>query len=352
MPDLMDELRAIAPSHETPEWATKVAAGGREESAQPTVVRGVDNLRRSERAPGARRRTAWTLGLAAVVALIALVAATVWWAPWQPKVATPAGVPTTMKTAADQRPAESTARRQASGYVVQSPTMSAAVLCEAWKPEVTMDQGGCINVISTLTGIDWTAISWAKTGTDGTRAAAATVQGRLQGGSFAVDTVLNKMLPAPAQVADPSLCSAWPLAGTKPAEAEPLVQSLVDGYQATWWTGASVFSAGVLNIAVMADYVGSTREAVKSSSYKGAYCVGTLPGPTFADINRMDPAQISYYTGRGQRPVLSATQVGPLPRVNLVVSIRVPEQDAQVEAVYGPDWATYVFIDPIFTLVL
>src|SRR5664279_3672483 len=352
MPDLMDELRAIAPSHEIPEWATKVAAGGREESAQPTVVPGVDDLRRSEKAPEARRRTTWSLGLAAVAALIALVAATVWWAPWQPKVATPAGVPTTMKTAADQRPAESTARRQASGYVVQSPTMSAAVLCEAWKPEVTMDQGGCINVISTLTGIDWTAISWAKTGTDGTRAAAATVQGRLQGGSFAVGTVLNKMLPTPAQVADPSLCSAWPLAGTKPAEAEPLVQSLVGGYQAVWWTGATVFSAGVLNIAVTADYVGSTREAVKSSSYKGAYCVGTLPGPTFADINRMDPAQISYVTGRGQRPALSATQVGPLPRVNLIVSIRVPEQDAQVEAVYGPDWATYVFIDPIFTLVL
>ena len=88
MPDLMDELRAIAPSHEIPEWATKVAAGGRGESSQPTVVRDVDNLRRSERAPGARRRTAWTLGLAAVVALIALVAATVWWAPWQPKMAT------------------------------------------------------------------------------------------------------------------------------------------------------------------------------------------------------------------------------------------------------------------------
>jgi hypothetical protein len=352
MPDLMDELRAIAPSHEIPEWATKVAAGGREESAQPTVVRGVDDLRRSERAPGARRRTAWSLGLAAVVALIALVAATVWWAPWQPKVATPAGVPTTMKTAADQRPAESTARRQASGYIVQSPTMTSAVLCEAWRQDLTMDQGGCINVISTLTGIDWTAISWAKTGTDGSRAAAATVQGRLQGESFAVDTVLNKMLPAPAQVADPSLCSAAPLAGTKQADAEQLVQSLVGGYQAVWWTGATVFSAGVLNIAVTADYVGSTREAVKSSSYKGAYCVGTLPGPTFVDINRMDPAQISYYTGSGQRPFLSATHVGPLPRVNLIVTIRVPEQDQQIAAVYGPDWATYVFVDPEFTLVL
>ena len=352
MSDVLDELRAIAPGHEIPSWATKVATGGHEPPEGQPIVRGVDTRGSLHRPSGPRRRTAWTLGVAAVVALIALVAATVWWAPWQPKVATPAGVPTTMKTAADQRPAESTARRQASGYVVQSPTMSAAVLCEAWKPEVTMDQGGCINVISTLTGIDWTAISWAKTGTDGTRAAAATVQGRLQDGSFAVDTVLNKMLLAPAQVADPSLCSAWPLAGTKPAEAEPLVQSLVNGYQATWWTGASVFSAGVLNIAVTADYVGSTREAVKSSSYKGAYCVGTLPGPTFADINRMDPAQISYYTGSGQRPFLSATHVGPLPRVNLIVSIRVPEQDAQVEAVYGPDWATYVFIDPVFTLVL
>jgi hypothetical protein len=40
------------------------------------------------------------------------------------------------------------------------------------------------------------------------------------------------------------------------------------------------------------------------------------------------------------------------PRVNLRVSIRVPEQDQQVAAVYGPDWATYVFVDPVFTLVL
>jgi hypothetical protein len=61
MPDLMDELRAIAPSHEIPEWATKVAAGGRGESSQPTVVRGVDALRPSEkaRARGAVPRGPW-----------------------------------------------------------------------------------------------------------------------------------------------------------------------------------------------------------------------------------------------------------------------------------------------------
>jgi hypothetical protein len=352
MPDVLDELRAIAPSHEIPAWASKVAAGAHEPAEGQPIVRGVDALRLAPRTPGGRRRTSLLLGLAVVVALVALVIAAAWWKPWEPRVATPAGVPTTMKTAADQRPAEATARRQASGYIVQSPTMTSAVLCEAWRQDLTMDQGGCINVISALTGIDWSTIPWAKTGTDGSRAAAATVPGTLQGESFAVDTVLNKMLPAPAQVADPSLCSAAPLAGTKQADAEQLVQSLVGGYQAVWWTGATVFSAGVLNIAVTADYVGSTREAVKSSSYKGAYCVGTLPGPTFVDINRMDPAQISYYTGSGQRPFLSATHVGPLPRVNLIVTIRVPEQDQQIAAVYGPDWATYVFVDPVFTLVL
>jgi hypothetical protein len=354
MPDLMDELRAIAPSHEIPEWATKVAAGGREESAQPTVVRGVDDLRRSERAPGARRRTAWSLGLAAVVALIALVAATVWWAPWQPKVATPASTPTAMETAADQKPAAATARRQASGYIVQSPTMTSAVLCEAWRQDLTMDQGGCINVISALTGIDWSTIPWAKTGTDGTRAAAGTVQGTLQGESFAVDSVLEAILPTPSPAPELKLCSAAPLAGTTTKDAEQLVQSLVDGYQTVWWTGATSTSAGVLNIAVTADYVGSTRGAVKNSSYKGAYCVGTLPGPTFGDINRMDPAtHISYTSGIGSRNGFSGPpQTGPLPRVNLLVTIRVPEQDAQIAAVYGSDWATYVFIDPIFTLVL
>ena len=42
----------------------------------------------------------------------------------------------------------------------------------------------------------------------------------------------------------------------------------------------------------------------------------------------------------------------PLPWLNLRVTIRVPEQDQQVAAVYGPDWATYVFVDPEFTLVL
>jgi hypothetical protein len=353
MSDLMDELRAIAPSHEIPAWATKVAAGYEQGDERP-VVRALDTLRLPATVPGARRRTGLLLGLAAVVALIALVAATVWWQPWNPRVATPASPPSAMETAPDQKPAAATARRQASGSIVQSPTMSSAVLCEAWRQDITMDQGGCINVISTLTGIDWTAIPWAKTGTDGTRAAAGTVQGTFQGESFAVDSVLETILPTPSPAPELKLCSAAPLAGTTTKDAEQLVQSLVDGYQTVWWTGATSTSAGVLNIAVTADYVGSTRDAVKNSSYKGAYCVGTLPGPTFGDINRMDPAtQISYTSGIGSRNGFSGTlQTGPLPRVNLLVTIRVPEQDAQIAAVYGSDWASYVFVDPLFTLVL
>jgi len=356
MPDLMDELRAIAPSHEIPEWATKVAAGGREESAQPTVVRDVDDLRRSERAPRTRRRTAWSLGLAAVVALIALVAATVWWAPWQPKVATPASTPTAMETAPDQKPAAATARRQASGHIVQSPRMTSAVLCEAWMPNLTMDQGGCINTVITLTGIDWTTIPWAKTGTDGTRAAGATVQGTLQGESFAVDAVLNKMQPTPAPSVAPSLCDVTPVAGTKVSDAAVINWNFVDGFQATWPSRATSESIGVLNIAVTADYVSATRDFVTKSGYKGAYCVGTVPGPSMADINNLQRAldgnKIPYFAGIGQVPLLAAQQVGPLPRVNLRVAIRVPEQDQQIAAVYGPDWATYVFVDPEFTLVL
>src|SRR5665647_1558222 len=268
MPDLMDELRAIAPSHEIPEWATKVAAGGREESAQPTVVRGVDTLRRSARAKGTRRRAAWTLGLAAVVALIALVAATVWWAPWQPKMVTPASVPTAMQTAADQKPAAATARRQASGYIVQSPSMTSAALCEAWMPNLTMDKGGCINVISPLTGIDWSTIPWAKTGTDGTRAAGATVQGTLQGESFAVDAVLNKMQPTPAPSVAPSLCDVTPVAGTKVSDADVINWNFVDGFQTTWLSRATSDSIGVLNIAVTSAYVSSTRDFVTKSGYK------------------------------------------------------------------------------------
>jgi len=69
----MDELRAIAPSHEIPAWATKVAAGGQGEDAPPTVVRALDTLRLPETVPGTRRRTSWLLELAAVVTLIALV---------------------------------------------------------------------------------------------------------------------------------------------------------------------------------------------------------------------------------------------------------------------------------------
>jgi hypothetical protein len=257
-----------------------------------------------------------------------------------------------MTTGADQKPAAATARRQASGSIVQSPTMSSAVLCEAWRQDFTMDQGGCINVISTLTGIDWTTIPWAKTGTDGTRAAAGTVQGRLQGESFAVDSVLETILPTPSPAPELKLCSAAPLAGTTTKDAEQLVQRLVDGYQTVWWTGATSTSAGVLNIAVTADYVGSTRDAVKNSSYKGAYCVGTLPGPTFGDISRMDITQISYASGTGPHSLLYGQPSIALPRVNLRVMIRVPEQDPQLAAVYGSDWAAYVFVDPLFTLVL
>ena len=351
MPDMMDELRAIAPSHEIPAWATKVAAGGHEPTDDHPVVPGVGRLQRFDRPPLARRRTNLLLGLAAVVALVALVIAAAWWKPWEPRVAPPAAKPTTMTTALDQKPAPATARRQASGYIVQSPTMTSAVLCEAWRQDLTMDQGGCINVISPLTGIDWSTIAWAKTGTDGSRAAAATVQGTLHGESFAVDSVLDTMLPTPAPTSEPSLCSAVPLTGTKTTDAEQLIQSLVGGYQAAWWTGATSSSAGVLNIAVTTDYVGSTRDAVRNSDYKGAYCVGTLPGPTFYDINRMDFSQISYASGTGPHSLLYGQPSIALPRVNLRVMIRVPEQDAQIAAVYGPDWAAYVFVDPLFTLV-
>jgi len=355
MPDLMDELRAIAPSHEIPEWATKVAAGGREESAQPTVVPGVDDLRRSEKAPEARRRTTWSLGLAAVVALIALVAATVWWAPWQPKVATPASTPTAMETAPDQKPAAATARRQASGYIVQSPRMTSAALCEAWMPNLTMDNGGCINIVITLTGIDWSTIPWAKTGTDGTRAAGATVQGTLQGENFAVDAVLNKMQPTPTPSVAPSLCDVTPVAGTKASDASVINWNFVDGFQTTWLSRATADSIGVLNIAVTSAYVSSTRDFVTKSGYKGAFCVGTVAGPSMMDINNMQRAlstvNIPYSLGIGHGGLTPAPS-GPLPRVNLRVTIRVPEQDQRIAVVYGPDWATYVFVDPVFTLVL
>lgn len=352
MSDVLDELRAIAPSREIPTWATKVADGGHEPAEGRPGVRGVDALRLTPRTPGGRRRTSLLLGLAAVVALVALVIAAAWWKPWQPRVATPAAKPTTMTTAADQKPAAATARRQASGSIVQSPTMSSAVLCEAWRQDFTMDQGGCINVISMLTGIDWSTIPWAKTGTDGTRAAAGTVQGTFQGDHFAVDAVLETILPTPSPAPELKLCSAAPIAGTTTKDAEQLVQRLVDGYQTAWWTGATSTSAGVLNIAVTADYVGSTRDAVTSSTYKGAYCVGTLPGPTFGDINRVDLTQISYASGTGPHSLLYGQPSIALPRVNLRVMIRVPEQDQQIAAAYGSDWATYVFIDPVFTLVL
>jgi len=355
MSDLMDELRAIAPSHEIPAWATKVAAGGHDQGDERQVVRALDTLRLPATVPGARRRTGLLLGLAAAVALIALVAATVWWQPWNPRVATPASPPSAMETAPDQKPAAATARRQASGYIVQSPSMTSAVLCEAWMPNLTMAQGGCINTIITLSGIDWSAITWAKTGTDGTKAAAATAQGTLQGEVFAVDAVENKTTPTPTPSAAPSLCGLVALTGTKASDIEVINWNFVDGWQATWLSGATSDSIGVLNIAVTTEYVSSTRGFVTKSGYKGAFCVGTVPGPSVADINNLqrdlDGTKIRYYAGIGHLG-LTPVQPGPLPRVNLRVTIRVPEQDQQIAAVYGPDWATYVFVDPVFTLVL
>jgi len=74
------------------------------------------------------------------------------------------------------------------------------------------------------------------------------------------------------------------------------------------------------------------------------------------DINNMQRAlstvTIPYSSGTGYGGFSTPVQSGPLPRVNLRVMIRVPEQDDQVAAVYGPDWASYVFVDPVFTLVL
>lgn len=129
-------------------------------------------------------------------------------------------------------------------------------------PTLTMDQGGCINTVSSLVGIDWSAIPWATTGTDGTRAARATVKGTLQGEDFAVDSVVNE----------------------------------------------------------------------------------TLPTPT--------PGKVPYLVGAGYSGVATPQPTDPKRRVNLRVTIRVPEQDQQIAAVFGPDWAAYVFVDPVFTLVL
>ena len=74
------------------------------------------------------------------------------------------------------------------------------------------------------------------------------------------------------------------------------------------------------------------------------------------DINNMQRAlstvTIPYSSGTGYGGFTTPVQSGPLPRVTLWVMIRVPEQDDQVAAVYGPDWASYVFVDPVFTLVL
>ncbi len=104
-----------------------------------------------------------------------------------------------------------------------------------------------------------------------------------------------------------------------------------------------------------ADYVSSTRDFVKKSGYKGAYCVGTVAGPSLMDINNMQRSlstvKIPYSSGTGHRG-FAPVQSGPLPRVSLRVTIRVPEQDQQIAVVYGPDWATYVFVDPLLTLVL
>ena len=102
-------------------------------------------------------------------------------------------------------------------------------------------------------------------------------------------------------------------------------------------------------------YVSSTRDFVTKSGYKGAFCVGTVAWPSVMDINNMQRAlstvNIPYSLGIGHAGLTPAPS-GPLPRVNLRVTIRVPEQDQQIAVVYRPDWATYVFVDPVFTLVL
>jgi len=350
MPDLMDELRAIAPSHEIPEWATKVAAGY--EQGVDQTVRAVDSLLRVHTVSRSPSRRGLLVGLAAAVVLLALVAVTMWWRPWDNGVATPASTPSMTAASPDQRAAPTTARRQASGWVVQSSRMADALLCEGWNQKVTMGNGGCLNIKATLVGIDWSAIPWAQTGTDGTRAAEATVQGTLQGENFVVDKVLNQLLPTPTPGKVPSLCNATPVGGTKATDAEQLIRDLAMGYQTAWWSSTGSSSAGVLNIAVTAPYVESVRQLAASSSYHGAYCVGTLPGPAQNELNASSQSeQIVYLRGEGYAG-LAAPRLDPMPRLNLRVTIRVPEQDAQVAAVYGKDWATYVFIDPIFTLVL
>jgi len=234
--------------------------------------------------------------------------------------------------------------------------MAKALLCEAYMPTLTMDQGGCINTVSSLVGIDWSAIPWATTGTDGTRAARATVKGTLQGEDFAVDSVVNETLPTPTPSKVPSLCRVSPVSGTKESDAEVVNWNLVDGYQSVWMSGATSDSAGVLNVAVTAEYVNAARDVVTRSGFKGAFCVGTLAGPSLMDINNMERdlfnGKVPYLVGAGYSGVATPQPTDPKRRVNLRVTIRVPEQDQQIAAVFGPDWAAYVFVDPVFTLVL
>jgi len=69
------------------------------------------------------------------------------------------------------------------------------------------------------------------------------------------------------------------VAGTKASDADVINWNFVDGFQTTWLSRATSDSIGVLNIAVTADYVSSTRDFVTKSGYKGAFCVGPWSAP-------------------------------------------------------------------------
>lgn len=304
----------------------------------------------SRRSGGGRRVLAATAALVLALPLV-------WWGLSHRPDATPApgGTVQPSPTRAAPSPRQtlpSQVRRiQGVGLLQQKPGQ-ATVLCVG---AIGASLPSACSMTIPVDGVDWATVPHASEH-NGTKEASVQVTGRWDGTTLQVDGLARPGGDTTGPIVFGPLCdnpSGTPPTGTDVADQDaPAGVESLPGFQAMWVTDAGTVRQ-VWHVAVTQDVAGA--ESRIRRSFAGPLCVGTIPGPTAAELEaaaqrvmgvRDDPNVRLLSLGPGLRPGAE-----PVNGLDVRVFLATDEVRRVLENAVGPDVAPWLVIEGQFAVI-
>ncbi len=203
-----------------------------------------------------------------------------------------------------------------------------------------------------VAGLDWGALPWRQNQAGVTWAEDVAMWGAYTAGVFSVTSVSRGGAAGEASStlhAQDSLCPAPSGDPTAPLPPNVDLNSLLassPGFQGAWVTTApSGSGTDVLNIATRADR--GALERLVRTYYAGPLCIGTVPGPSRADLTS---AQATLQQARTELSLVSsaATVSSDGSILTVVVVVRTPEVEQRARSLVRADVASALRFRSVF----